>query len=114
MKCPKCGESNTRVTCTNHFDDYTKRYCRCLDCGHKYRTVERYEYKKPGPAKQTPRPGKIVRGESHGQSFLTAQNVIDIRAMRARGHTLREIATKYGIAPPYVSRLVNRKNWTHI
>lgn len=114
MKCQKCDSCNTRVTSNRSYPDYTKRYCRCLDCGHRYRTVETYQYKKPGPPKQRPRPGKIVRGESHGQSFLNEQNVIDIRAMRDKGHTLREIATKYGISPPYVSRIVNRQNWTHI
>lgn len=114
MKCPECNSSNTRVTCTNHFNGFTKRYCRCLDCEHKFRTVETYEYIKPGPPKGAPRPGKIARGESHGASFLTAQNVLEIRKMRAMGYTLKEISNKFGIAPPYVSRLVNRKNWTHI
>lgn len=114
MKCQKCNSLNTRVTCTNHFDGFTKRYCRCLDCCFKYRTIERYEYIKPGPPKGVLRSGNIVRGESHGQSVLTASNVIEIRQMRSKGITLAKIAVKFGITPTYVSRIVNRKNWTHI
>lgn len=44
MKCPKCHSKETRVTCTEHHDKgsktYTKRYCRCLDCESRFRTIE--------------------------------------------------------------------------
>ena len=51
MKCPKCRSKNTRVTVTEHreeFDrsnpegiEYTVRYNRCLECGYKFRTEEK-------------------------------------------------------------------------
>ena len=43
MKCPKCraGTKRTRVTHTQHCSDHTIRYCRCLDCGNKWKTEEK-------------------------------------------------------------------------
>lgn len=114
MKCPSCASKHTRVTCTNHFDGMTKRYCRCLSCNTKYRTVEKYEVTKPGPSKGQPRPGKIARGSEHGSAILTEKNVLHIRRMHAWGFTLQVIATKYGMSTSYISRIINRKVWTHI
>ena len=57
MKCPKCHSKKTRVTCTEHHDKesktYTKRYCRCLDCKSRFRTIEEetIEFANPGRKK---------------------------------------------------------------
>lgn len=114
MKCPVCSSKHTRVTCTDQYPGLTKRYCRCLSCNAKYRTVEKYEIAKPGPPKGQPRPGKIVRGSEHGSAILTDQNVLHMRRMHAWGFTLQAIADKYGMSTSYISRIVNRKAWTHI
>ena len=114
MKCPVCSSKHTRVTCTDHFQGFTKRYCRCLSCNAKYRTVEKYELAKPGPPKGTPRPGKIARGEEHGSAIFTNQNILYMRKMYAWGYTIQAIADKYNISKSYASRIVNRKAWTHI
>jgi len=42
MKCPKCHSKNTRVGTTEGHENFTKRYCKCLDCGSKFRTMEKY------------------------------------------------------------------------
>ena len=114
MKCPVCSSKHTRVTCTDQYPGLTKRYCRCLSCNVKYRTVEKYEIAKPGPPKGQPRPGKIVRGSEHGSAILTDQNVLHMHRMHAWGFTLQAIADKYGMSTSYISRIVNRKAWTHI
>ena len=41
MNCPNCESKQTRVTVTSHREGYTIRYCRCLDCKHKFKTEER-------------------------------------------------------------------------
>ena len=41
MKCPKCLSKETRVTCTEHYEKFTKRYCRCLACKTHFRTIEK-------------------------------------------------------------------------
>ena len=114
MNCPVCFSKQTRVTCTNHFKGLTKRYCRCLACNAKYRTIERYELAKPGPPKGYNRPGKIARGEEHGSAILTNENVLHMRKMYLWGHTLHDISVRFGISTSYISRIVNRKVWTHI
>jgi hypothetical protein len=114
MNCPSCSSKYTRVTCTNHFPGFTKRYCRCLSCDAKYRTIERYEVLKPGPPKGKPRPGNVARGADNGNAVLTEKNVRHIRRMHAWGFNHQAISVKYGISVSYISRIVNRKAWTHI
>jgi hypothetical protein len=45
---------------------------------------------------------------------LTEKNVLHIRRMHAWGITLQVIASKYGMSTSYISRIINRKVWTHI
>jgi len=41
MKCPKCSSSALRVPSTNNqLDDQVMRKRVCLDCGHRWFTVE--------------------------------------------------------------------------
>lgn len=114
MLCRSCSSKNTRVTCTEKYDTYTKRYCRCLDCGHRFRTVEKYEFQKPGPAKGYSRPGRIARGSSHGSSVLTEANVLEMRQLHRSGWTLQELKDKYGVGSSYISKICNYKQWTHV
>lgn len=114
MKCRKCNSKNTRVICTDHFLNFTKRYCRCLDCGINYRTIEHYEIQKPGPQKGSIRTGNSAKGSSHGSAILTEKNVIQIRRLHQEGKTYKVIAEKYGISASYISRIVNYKAWKHL
>ena len=66
MRCNKCNSSLTRVTCTEHKERHTIRYCRCLDCKKRFKTIERYSRKKkpggkPGNTKLTPEIVKRLR-----------------------------------------------------
>ena len=115
MNCRSCNSNNTRVTSTDHYPTFTKRYCRCLDCLHKFRTIEQYEKLKPGPVLGKPRPGKIARGTNNGQSIFTEQDILKMRSMYAtQTYTLQQIADEYGASRSYISRVVNRKLWTHV
>lgn len=114
MKCRQCNSKNTRVICTDHFDTFTKRYCRCLDCHSKFRTIEYYEERKPGPPPGTPRTRNITRGESHGCAVFQEKDIRMMRTLYQQGTTLVSIATKYGTSSSYVSRIVNYKSWSHI
>lgn len=114
MKCRECCSSNTRVTCTEVGIKETKRWCRCLDCGAKYRTIENYVNPKPGPEKGMPRPGNIAKGESHGSAVLTEKDIRNIRRLHEAYYTHKVIAEKYGISASYVSKIARRKAWTHL
>jgi len=61
-----------------------------------------------------PRPGIISRGQSNGCSVFKDSDIQMMRLLYEQGHTLKIIATKYGISTSYTSRIVNRKVWTHI
>tara|TARA_B100000945_G_scaffold321216_1_gene334514 strand:+ start:7847 stop:8140 length:294 start_codon:yes stop_codon:yes gene_type:complete len=51
MKCPQCKSKKTRVGTTEGRPTFTKRYCKCLDCGSKFRTIEKHFdiIERPGP-----------------------------------------------------------------
>ena len=108
MKCPNCKSTNTRVTCTQHQNNETKRYCRCLDCKKRYITIETYL----APVRKV-HPRQIKRGEDNNFAVLTEQNVRDIRQL-AKENTYEVIAKKYGIHKATVYRIVNFKRWSHV
>lgn len=112
MHCPKCKSISTRVTCTNHFEVYTKRYCRCLDCNQRFQTIERYVKYHRGPKPG----GKLpdTQGVKNGNAVLTEQNILDIRKLKAEGKSNDTISIIYGINRGHVSRIVNRKVWAHV
>jgi hypothetical protein len=56
-----------------------------------------------------------ARGERAGMSKLTAAQVLEIRALYKSGQGSHEtIAKRYGVTPPLVTMIVNRKCWKHI
>lgn len=61
--------------------------------------------------------GTALLGERHHQSKLTEADVAAIRARYVRGsreHGTTAMARDYGVSGVLVSRIVRRKNWTHI
>lgn len=115
MRCRMCRSFKTRVTATESKADETWRYCRCLDCGTKYKTIEVYVLKKNGA-----KPGAMLhvnhikRGEDNGSSVLLEANVKQIRELAEQNVTYIDIATKFGIHPQTVYRIVKRKLWSHV
>ena len=112
MYCPTCNSPNTRVTSTSHLETHTKRYCRCLDCQQRFKTIERYVKYRRGPK----RGGTLLdtQGVKNGNAVLTEQNILDIRKLKAEGKTNFAISIIYGINRGHVSRIVNHKVWTHV
>lgn len=53
-------------------------------------------------------------GEKNGSSKLTAQIVLEMRALRKAGRTLQSIADCYGVTNGTVSKIELRKSWRHI
>jgi hypothetical protein len=110
VNCPKCKRSDTRVTCVRRTLKETKRYCRCLNCQHRYITLEFYADAVNRP-KQYPLQAR--RGQDNPFAVLTADNVRAIR--RLAQHTPQYvIAARYGIHRNTVSRIVKRKLWAHL
>lgn len=109
MKCRNCSSINTRVTCTDHYDGVTKRYCRCLDCGEKFRTVERYEVAKPIPLDPY-----VLRGAANPNSKLTPHQVRTIRHLSQKGFTNAQIAMKVNVNRSTICKIVNYKTYKEV
>jgi len=110
MQCPSCKSNQTRVTCTQKNADKTKRYRRCLDCEHRFISIETYLTPPKLPSIYR-RPAR--RGEECNLAVLTESNVMDIRRL-AVDNTYAVIAKRYGIHKDTVYRIVNRKLWGHL
>lgn len=55
------------------------------------------------------------KGESHGQSKLTKNQVSEIRVRFYWDDvTKAELAREYGVSRATIRNIVNRKNWTHV
>ena len=110
MKCRSCSSTNTRVTCTDQKNDLvTKRYCRCLDCGEKFRTVERYEVAKPIPLES----GLTAR-TVHFNSKLTPFQVKTIRNLHQKGYSNGQIALKLEMHRSTICKIVNYKTFKNV
>jgi len=115
MKCRSCNSSETRVTATEKKPNETWRYCRCLKCGTRYKTLEVYVLRKRGA-----KPGAAIhvnhvkKGEENGSSVLLEKNIVEIRELAKENVKYKDIATKFGIHPQTVYRIVKRKMWSHV
>lgn len=56
-----------------------------------------------------------LKGEAHGSSILTRQQVIKIRQLSDTGeHTQRELAEMFGVGHVTIGDIVRRETWKHI
>ena len=113
MRCRSCNSSNTKVTVTEHKVNETWRYCRCLDCKSRYKTIEKYAKSKPKISSRS-QETQFKQGETNPSSVLTEANVIELRRLVMKGQTYVEIAEKFGIHRDTVYRIANRKLWSHV
>lgn len=114
MNCHACGDPRFRVTNTEHREDGTYRWRRCRACNYLLRFREVPAPTKPGPLPGTRRLGARASGSRNAASVLTEDDVRRLRAQSTEGVPNYRLAKEYGIAPETVSRIVNRKAWTHI
>ena len=110
MRCRTCNSRNTRVTTTDRLDDLvTKRYCRCLDCKTKFRTVERYEIAKPIPLKPC-----AMHGSNNPKSKLNPMQIQTIRQLHQQGYSNGQIAIKVQVNSSTICRIVNYKTYKNV
>jgi hypothetical protein len=115
MRCRYCSSKETRVTCTKHKGNQTVRYCRCLKCDKRYKTIETYEIPKFGyPFGLPQHPNQRKRGEGIHSSVLTESNVRLIRDLAKQLVTYDNIAKQFGINKSTVYRIVKRRSWAHV
>jgi len=58
---------------------------------------------------------RVVRGERHGQSVFTEEQIREIRAAYVPWVTTTGmLAKKYGVSPGSILRIVRRESWAHV
>ncbi|MFA5187096.1 MAG: HNH endonuclease [Patescibacteria group bacterium] len=59
--------------------------------------------------------GRRARGERHGLSKFTAEQVIEIRALYAAGGiSQRELADRHGVCQKTIGEIINGKTWKNV
>ena len=58
--------------------------------------------------------GRDSRGEKQGGAKLTANDVIDIRSLRAFGAEGRALARAFGVSEASIAFICQRKTWRHV
>ena len=53
-------------------------------------------------------------GSQHHNSKLEEEDIPNIRELRKLGLTLEEIACKYDVKKPLISKICNLQMWTHV
>lgn len=59
-------------------------------------------------------PERLARGESHGRSVLTEQQVREIRVQHAQGVSGYALANKYNVTKRTIQQIVRKVTWKHI
>lgn len=54
-----------------------------------------------------------AKGERHGQSKLTIEQIEEMRRLSG-SMTQREIARRFGVTQPQVSKIITSKRWAHV
>ena len=55
-----------------------------------------------------------VRGKNHPKTSLTDQQVLEIRARRATGEQVKNLAADFGMKPKAISAICCRRTWKHL
>lgn len=63
-------------------------------------------------SRQTPE--RLARGERHGQSRVTAEDVVSIRHRASEGESLVSIARTFGVTYQAIGRIVRREVWKSV
>jgi hypothetical protein len=58
--------------------------------------------------------GTIAQGRNHRSSYLTPEEVNDIRLLYAQGYTSRALGRIYGVSGPHVCDIASCKNWNSV
>jgi len=59
-------------------------------------------------------PERLPRGESHGMSKVTAQQVLEIRAASAGGESRPSLRARFGVGESTIRDILSRRTWAHV
>ena len=108
VRCPKCESFCTKITCQQVNDDGSliRRYRKCLDCAHKFRTTQAAEvHDDDGEMWGTTR----VEPGAHPSRLYTRAQIDDIVEKYKSGRWLQsELALQLGSDESYISKLIRK------
>jgi len=104
VNCPQCA-TRMRVVHTERKGEDTDRWYRCPECRESVRTRESLlvEVQKRNP-----------KGSEHPNSVLTEDDVRALRAERANGIPINQLATKYGLHRGTIINIDKYRAWKHV
>ena len=113
MKCPKCraGHKRTRVTCTTHLSDHTIRYCRCLDCKHKWKTEEKIVKYQERPYHSGGWNAKLNKNKVKEIRRIAE---VDKKAGIPKGDSIARLQIQYGVEFTTIRNVIIKKTWKHV
>lgn len=108
VSCPECESFRTKITCQQVNDDGSliRRYRKCLDCAHKFRTTQAAEvHDDDGEMWGITR----VEPGAHHACLYTQAQIDEIVQKYKSGRWLQaELAVEMGSQPDYISKLVRK------
>jgi hypothetical protein len=109
-RCQNCGEiprprADGKAAVQCHHPDYSDPMnveWLCSPCHRKVTPITKHG-----------RGGR--KGSQHSQSKLTEADVVQIRALHARGERgVKRLAREYGVSNPVIRDVIYRRGWTHV
>ena len=109
--CPKCNSLRTKITCQKMNDDFSliRRYRKCLDCSHTFRTTQSVEVHDDdgelwGLA--------LIEPGAHPQAKFTTSQVRQIRsAYKLQGVTYMDLALRYDCSYYTIAKIITHTSY---
>jgi len=109
--CPKCEGFRTKITCqqVNDAGSLIRRYRKCLDCEHKFRTTQPVEFHDDDGIMWG---NKSVERGAHPQARFTTSQVRQIRsAYKLQNLTYYDLALRYDCCYHTIAKIITHKSY---
>jgi transcriptional regulator NrdR family protein len=102
LLCPKCNGGTTVYNSRPQKNGTTKRYRECLYCGHRFKTVEDYNFKpiKNFRIKAERKKPKKIKTEDHRKK--------EMQSLRESGMSYADIGKKFGVSRQRVHQILSK------
>ena len=117
IACLQCGSINNTATSVivSKSGRRIRRYRKCQDCGHTFRTTQLAELHDDDASLWHHRKDYGKPGCENPNSAFTEDNIRDIREdFHLEEMDIKSIAIKYGVHPVTIERIVKRQTYKNV